>query len=252
MVHPSSTQDRTEYRWLRFNTVLAFLPAFALLLPYGFISARPLPSAGIAAMFFSAAFSTLVLGGGVRFPGLRACCDPLLAASLIAILVPRYVGSVCPFNGYCRILNQASSWIFLSIRHDSWWRKSERLVILATYGTTPMLLNLYVFTHRDHRRRTPNLTKAPRALHVFAALHTIYTKVHISWKMESCPNCHHNMLRVSRSAAGPESGDKDTVRTAVRFYDNDERVSSEFQTSGFNTPRRSEETLASSTRTAGC
>jgi hypothetical protein len=96
----------------------------------------------------------------------------------------------------------------------------------------------------------PNLTKIPRALHIFAALHTICTKVHISWKTDSCPNCHHHILRVSRSAADPESGDKDIVRTPIRFYDDGERVSSEFQTSGFNTPRRSEETLASSTRTA--
>ena len=144
MVHSSSPEARNEHRWLRVTTVLAFLPAFALLLPYGLISFRPLPTVGIAAMFFSAAFSTLVLGGGVRSPGLRACCDLLLAASIIAILVPRYVRPVRPFNGYCRILNQASSWIFLSIRHDSWWEKSERLVILATYGTTPMLLNLCV------------------------------------------------------------------------------------------------------------
>lgn len=144
MVHPSSPQDRTEHRWLRVTTVLGFLPAFALLLPYGFISARPLPTVGIAAMFFSSAFSTLVLGGGVRSPGLRACCDLLLAASIIAILVPRYVRPVRPFNKRCGILNQATSWIFLSNRHNSWWGKSERLVILATYGTTPMLLNLYV------------------------------------------------------------------------------------------------------------
>ena len=92
MVHPiSPSQDEEEHRWLRVVTVLAFLPAFALLLPYGIISARPLPTVGIAAMFFSAAFSTLVLGGGVRSPGVRACSDLLLTASIIVILIPRYV-----------------------------------------------------------------------------------------------------------------------------------------------------------------
>ena len=144
MVHSSSPGARNEHRWLRVTTVLAFLPAFALLLPYGLISFRPLPTVGIAAMFFSAAFSTLVLGGGVRSPGFRACCDLLLAASIVAILVPRYVRSFHLSNSYCRMLNRPSSWIFLSNRHDSWWEKSERLVILATCGTTPMLLNLYV------------------------------------------------------------------------------------------------------------
>jgi hypothetical protein len=90
MVHSSSpSHAEKEHRWLRVTTVLAFLPAFALLLPFGIISARPLPTVGIAPMFFSAAFGTLVLGGGVRSVGQRACFDILLAASIIAILVPR-------------------------------------------------------------------------------------------------------------------------------------------------------------------
>jgi RsiW-degrading membrane proteinase PrsW (M82 family) len=73
MVHPNaSSHDRKEHRWLRVTIILAFLPAFALLLPYGIISARPLPTAGIVAMFFSATFSTLVLGGGVRSPWYRS------------------------------------------------------------------------------------------------------------------------------------------------------------------------------------
>jgi hypothetical protein len=45
-------------------------------------------------------------------------------------------------------------------------------------------------------------------------------------------------------------GDKDTSQVSAHFYDDDARMS-EFQTSGFNTPRQSEETLASSTRTSG-
>ena len=90
MVHPIS-HDRTEHRWLRVTTVLAFVPTFALLLPYGIMSARPLPTVGIAVMFFSAAFSTLVLGGGIRSPGTRACFDLVLAASIFTILLPRYV-----------------------------------------------------------------------------------------------------------------------------------------------------------------
>ena len=139
MVHSSSPEARNEHRWLRVTTVLAFLPAFALLLPYGLISFRPLPTVGIAAMFFSAAFSTLVLGRGVRSPGTRACCDMLLAAVIIAILIPR-----CAHH---RILDDARlicllSWTFLSKDHESWWTARERLIILATYGTTPMILNL--------------------------------------------------------------------------------------------------------------
>lgn len=92
MVGPTSaSHDGKGHRWLRVTTVLAFVPTFALLLPFGIITARPLPTVGIAAMFFSAAFGTLVLGGGVRSPGMRACCDLLLAASIAAILLPTYV-----------------------------------------------------------------------------------------------------------------------------------------------------------------
>lgn len=87
----SASHDRKEYRWLRVTTVLAFLPAFALLLPYGIISARPLPTVRIAAMFLSAAFSILVLRDAVRSPGVRACYDLFIAVSIIAILIPRYV-----------------------------------------------------------------------------------------------------------------------------------------------------------------
>jgi len=76
----------------------------------------------------------------------------------------------------------------------------------------------------------------------------------MTWETNSCPNCHHNILRVFRPAADPQSDDKDTVQPRTHFYDDDgddARVSSEFQTSGFNTPRQSQETLASSTKTSG-
>lgn len=149
------------------------------------------------------------------------------------------------------MLKPLYSWVFLSKTHESWWNKSERFTILATYGTTPILLNLYVSLVESNGEMLPNLTRLLSILHSFAALHTIHTKIHISWKIDSCPNCHHNILRVSPTATEQKSGDKITVRTNSRFYDDDERESSEFQTSGFNTPRQSEETLASSMRTSG-
>ena len=43
------------------------------------------------------------------------------------------------------MLNPLSSWVFISKTHESWWNNNERLTILASYGTTPMVLNLYVF-----------------------------------------------------------------------------------------------------------
>jgi hypothetical protein len=99
-----TSNDKNEHRWLRITTVLAFFPAIVLLLPYGIISARPLPTVGIAVMFFSATFSTLVLGGGVHSPGTRACGDLLLAASIMAILIPRCVERVCSSDDLCMML----------------------------------------------------------------------------------------------------------------------------------------------------
>jgi len=121
MVHSiAPAKTREEHRWLRVTTVLAFLPAFALLLPYGIITAKPLPTVGIAPMFFSAAFSTLVLGGGVRSPGMRACFDLLLATSILAVLLSQYVedGSLSqwPFRDARLTI---PSWLLLSQNHDS-------------------------------------------------------------------------------------------------------------------------------------
>ena len=47
-------QNREPHRQLRIVTLLAFIPGFALLLPYGIITAKPLPAVGIAPLFFSA------------------------------------------------------------------------------------------------------------------------------------------------------------------------------------------------------
>lgn len=51
-------------------------------------------------------------------------------------------------------------------------------------------------------------------------------------------------MRSERTQAAVGQKDYDDIRQpGLRFYDEDTRPSSEFQTSGFNTPRVSEETL---------
>lgn len=45
--------------------------------------------------------------------------------------------------------------------------------------------------------------------------------------------------------------DKEIRQSLMRGFDEDARESSEFQTSGFNTPRQSAETLRSSVRSSG-
>lgn len=138
MAHQHS-QGHPKDRSLRIATILAFLPTVGLLLPYGIISARPLPTVGIAAMFFSATFSTLVLGGKFQSSRAKAWIDLFLAISILALLIPRYVQLylLCPVE--YRMLIIPRSWIFLSRPHYSW--KTDGRVVLGTYGTMPMILN---------------------------------------------------------------------------------------------------------------
>lgn len=147
MAHPHSHLNNSEghgsiNRSLRVATILALLPAVGLLLPYGIISARPLPTVGIAPLFFSAIFSTLVLGGRFQSPRARAWIDLLLAISIIALLIPRYFQLYLLFPVEYRVLIIPRSWIFLSRPHYSW--KTDGRVVLGTYGTVPMILNWYL------------------------------------------------------------------------------------------------------------
>lgn len=87
----SSPQQADQHRALRIVTICAFVPAVALLLPCGIISALPLPVVGIAPMFFSAAFSALTINGTPRLPKTTFCIHLFLASFLISILVPRLV-----------------------------------------------------------------------------------------------------------------------------------------------------------------
>jgi hypothetical protein len=87
----SSPQQTDQHRALRIVAICTFIPAFALLLPCGIISARPVPAIGIAPMFFSSAFQVLTIGGKPRLPKTTFCIHLFLASFLISVLVPRLV-----------------------------------------------------------------------------------------------------------------------------------------------------------------
>ena len=74
---------------LRLVAICAFVPALALLLPCGIISARPLPAIGIAPMFFSAGFQTMTIGGTSRMHKTTIFINLLIAVFLLSTLVPR-------------------------------------------------------------------------------------------------------------------------------------------------------------------
>lgn len=86
-----NVQNMEPHRQLRIVTLLAFIPGFALLLPYGIITAKPLPAVGIAPLFFSACSGALALTSSLRTPGAKAWIDILMAGFFIAVLIPRFV-----------------------------------------------------------------------------------------------------------------------------------------------------------------
>jgi hypothetical protein len=80
-----------QHRTLRIVAICSFIPALALLLPCGIISALPLPVVGIAPMFFSSAFNAITINGKPRLPKTTLFVHLFIASFLISILVPRLV-----------------------------------------------------------------------------------------------------------------------------------------------------------------
>jgi hypothetical protein len=84
----------------------------------------------------------------------------------------------------------------------------------------------------------------------------------IEWQPSACPDCQRHRRHRSISLAGQQLGlsgvgsehlhehdFKDVQQPLFHSGDVDSRESSEYQTSGFNSPRRSAETLATDMRT---
>lgn len=105
---------------LRTATFIAFFPALALLIPHGVIACIPIPALGLIPAFFSAVFSLFSLKSQSRFGHSVLYIDMFLAISLISILIPFWVLS-------------ASRWQ---------WDQSAGGVMLGTYGTMPLLMDL--------------------------------------------------------------------------------------------------------------
>ena len=132
------------------------------------------------------------------------------------------------------------SWVTMSNNH---WLSASN-AILGAYGLIPLLLNFSIHTYLALRSPASLFQRAP------------------------CPNCNHVpppawQRRValpaatrqrsarSQSARPGHSRSSKEIYAQQPFlhgYDAGARESSEFQTSGFNTPRQSEETLRSEAR----
>lgn len=100
------------------------------------------------------------------------------------------------------------------------------------------------------------------AIHLFLSVRSasLIELPTITWQSTSCPDCQHHQRHRSISLAGHQLGlpghghshehrFKDAHQPFIRSRDIESRESSEYQTSGFNSPRRSAETLATDIRT---
>jgi hypothetical protein len=112
---------------LRILTIFTFVPAFPLLLAHGIVSGEVVPAVGIVPLAGSAAFSAFLLYKEKR----RESDDaPVLRPSIIL--------AVDAFLAACIITVLIFTWLIVP---GEWGRGNW--VMLATYGTFPLLANLY-------------------------------------------------------------------------------------------------------------
>jgi hypothetical protein len=136
-------------------------------------------------------------------------------------------------------------------------RWDSGLTMLGAYGTTTMMINLCDLFLPT---RWPLLTSAVNStIHLFLSVCSIrlMSLPTLTWQSSSCPDCehHHNHRSTSRArhhigVTGPRIGNahghslEEAHQPFINSGDEDSRESSEYQTSGFSSPRRSAETLA--------
>lgn len=116
-----------QHRKLRIVAICTFIPALALLLPCGIISGKPLPTIGIAPMFFSAAFQAATINGRPRLPMTTFCINVFLAAFLFSILLPRSVDWDFPTLAGVRIADL----FFSDVVGSSWPKAGYRTGIVT-------------------------------------------------------------------------------------------------------------------------
>lgn len=123
-----NTMDRS----LRLLPLFLCLPALGFLLPHGLITHSFLPAVGIVPLAISAVSSVVFLaqkrGNETRRCDFGVLLDFILAVSHIAVLIP--------------------TWILVSEQNCGWRRTYQyhrctpRLVMLGTYGTMFLMINL--------------------------------------------------------------------------------------------------------------
>ena len=141
-------------------------------------------------------------------------------------------------------------------RYESWDHNVATMTMLASYGTMPMLVNLYVQSPSPHCLFSDlfaSNTSPNSMIHIYIALVAWIQILRAQWAHVCCC-CQSNSgcLRLERNGAyAARKDDGVNGRQILKFYDEALRPSSEFMTSGCNTPRMSQETLGSEVRCSG-
>lgn len=115
---PVKPSINASERTLRAITVLAFVPAVALLIPHGILTKDFCPAIGLVPAFLSFCFSIVRITNKAKSRRANISIDAFIAAFLVGTLIP--------------------GWVLIA--RD--WDTSKALV--GAYGTMPLMMDLYV------------------------------------------------------------------------------------------------------------
>jgi hypothetical protein len=145
MASPPSPPNGRPDRTLRIVTIVAFVPALALLIPSGVVTAKPLPAIGLVPMAMSLVVSMAALGSKKSLTRMRPMADTIVATSLMIVMVFRSVHSLSRKDEEIllparetNLCSCRSSWAMLA---EDYWLSSGNAMLCA-YGITPMMVNL--------------------------------------------------------------------------------------------------------------
>jgi len=217
---------------LRLITICAFVPGTTLLVPAGLATKHALPFLNLISLSISAFLGLVAVATKGKPVPKIVYADLSIAIFIIAILIP--------------------TWVFLA-EHDN-INASE--ILMLAYGTTPVMVDFCIHSYLV-LRFLPDVDKF------------ISQACRHCNQSQACPNRDHTMPPKSTRWRGRVTLPNDPAQKQCRPAGNRSRLphedeayeslvkaysaegggreSSDFQTSGFNTPRVSAETLGSGT-----
>lgn len=166
MENQSSPSNGRPDRALRITTIVNFVPALALLIPSGVVTAKPLPAIGLVPMAMSLVVSMAALTSNKSSVRMRPTADTIVALSLMTVMIFRFVWILLRRANYLSV-HLSNARLTRSIYHFSWitlagnyWLSSGSAMLCA-YGITPMMVNLYVNRPIDRSTYPPQQNHLP-------------------------------------------------------------------------------------------